>query len=133
MMKYVSVIFLITMLWSQVSMAACSYVPIEQLRISVQSCQLIEPRNHPKFDYYFGYITNSRQAKRFESSYTGALISTASTTYFRRDSSLSTCDTLNRDDLINVSVGTACCDGDPNAPCVLGTSKYITQLELVQQ
>ncbi len=131
-MKYSNLILCGAFFWSQFSLAACMAVPVEQLQITVQSCETVEPRKHPKFANFFENVPNSNQVARLETSYTGALITAMGGKYFLQDSSLSACKTLHQGDRLNVSVNTACCDGGSDAPCILDTSKYISESELAQ-
>lgn len=113
-------------------MAACVYVPEMQMQLTVQSCEAIDPRTHPRLASYIGNGQSSEREARIERSYTGALITASGGTYFLSDDSLSACDSLTRGARLDARIGTACCDGDPNSPCILGTSKYIVEHDIVQ-
>lgn len=135
-MKFSRANFLLCMasiLWSQTSLAACLYVPEQQLQLTVQSCETIDPRVHPRLSGYIGNGQSSDWEARIERSYSGALITAADGTYFLSDDTLSACDSISRGARLDAKVGTACCDGDPNSPCILGTSKYIIEHVIIIQ
>jgi len=131
-LKYQLLVLTAGFLFSELSMASCSYVPVEYRQITVQSCEVIEPRKHPKFEYYFSNSSDNAQMRRLETSYTGALITALSGIYFLRDNNVAVCESLNRGDNLYGSVRTSCCDGDPNSPCILGTSKTLYDSVIVE-
>lgn len=128
-MRLCVVIIAVSIFWSQTTLALCMRVPVKTKEISVVSCETLIPSTHPRIGPYIEGIRDLDQRRLFELSYTGAIITATDKTYFMLDIRLSACSELNQGDTIQVKVSTACCDGDPNFPCLLGISEHISEIE----
>ena len=91
----------------------------------VNSCEIITPGRFVKLEEN-SWISAGAEAW-LGNTYAGVLVATNAGKYFLSDSSLSACSALNAGDRLKVNVTTSCCDRG-QAPCLLGTSKTISEL-----
>jgi hypothetical protein len=102
--------------------ASCSRTPTATVKLDITSCKAVD--------------TSTIDAQ-YQASYTGVLV-TGNTgkktiTAFVHESQKLDCKTLKPKAQISASMDHACCDGDPNAPCLVDTSAILTKIKVVKK
>ena len=124
-----------------VAKASCVATPPHETTIEVDSCERIIQDRVPRVEefrkrYAQAFVPDRRaeyqqQADKVAESYRGAIVRVQSEgqliPYFLPSNNLNICDHYKKGIVVQVTIDKACCDGDPNPPCYLGFSQFITQ------
>ena len=110
--------------------------------LRVDSCQVVDPHEVPRLSdfakrYPQGFVESYRQeaektVEEILRSYRGAMLTEVqgenTLRYFLASLDPEVCSEFSQGDLLDVTVDSACCDGDPNPPCYLGFAEYLTEV-----
>jgi hypothetical protein len=123
-MKHLTMI-IASVLAVDAALGACLPSPEERKTITVETCEVIVPSRLPQVSRM---IENADDFNKdlLQTSYTGILLETADAKYFVNADLARSCSAFPEGEPVEVMIEKACCDGDPNAPCLLGISEYIS-------
>ena len=111
----------------------------------MQTCRLINPDSEDKIIEFADRYVNSfhwsvreeyaKEAREIAEAYRGALIETlkAGERFFYPSQEENVCAGFPKGSMIDVTVDFACCDGDPNPPCLLGFAEFFLSVSARRQ
>ncbi len=122
---------------------SCVLPPPRETTIPIRNCTLVKPHKHPEITAFakryvesFHWSTReyyTKEAQEIVNSYRGALIETRNednsvATHFYPNEDDNVCTRFRKGANVKVVLRSACCDGDPNPPCLLGISSYVDKI-----
>ena len=110
--------------------------------VKIESCEVVDPYQVPRLNefaerYPEGFVESYRKRAEKEvqgimESYRGAILiekeGENTVKYFLPSEDREVCNKFDKGKVIDVVIGFACCDGDPNPPCYLGLGSYVVKV-----
>lgn len=108
--------------------AGCAGPVEKQIDTTILTCEKMVPEKNTILMHNLSDLNGNLKTALLKK-YKGYELTTEFGRLFVPVTSNESCETININEYVTITISFACCDGDPNPPCYLGYSEYVKTIK----